>query len=51
VAFTTAQRAVVKLETLGIMRQVTEAKRDCVYCATPLLKILEEPARLVEREA
>jgi Fic family protein len=51
VAFTTAQRAVVKLEALGIMRQVTEAKRDRVYCATPLLKILEEPARLVEREA
>jgi hypothetical protein len=48
VAFTTAQRAVVKLEALGIMRQVTEAKRDRVYCATPLLKILEEPARLVK---
>jgi hypothetical protein len=30
------------------MRQVNEAKRDRVYCATALLKILEEPARLGE---
>ncbi|HET9490838.1 MAG TPA: Fic family protein [Methylomirabilota bacterium] len=50
VAFTTAQRAVVKLETLNIMRQVNEAKRDRVYCATALLKLLEEPARLDDGE-
>jgi Fic family protein len=50
VAFTTAQRAVAKLEALGVMRQVNEAKRDRVYCATALLKILEEPTRLGERE-
>jgi Fic family protein len=50
VAFTTAQRAVARLEALKIMRQVNEAKRDRVYCATALLKILEEPARLDERE-
>jgi len=46
VAFTTAQRAVARLEALKIMRQVNEAKRDRVYCATALLEILEEPARL-----
>jgi Fic family protein len=46
VAFTTAQRAVAKLEELKIVRQVNEAKRDRVYCATGLLKILEEPAKV-----
>ena len=46
VAFTTAQRAVARLEALGVVRQVNEAKRDRVYCATALLKILEEPANL-----
>ena len=49
VAFTTAQRAVARLEELRIMRQVNEAKRDRVYCATALLNILEEPAQLGER--
>jgi Fic family protein len=46
VAFTTAQRAVAKLEELKIVRQVNEARRDRVYCATGLLKILEEPAKV-----
>jgi len=50
VAFTTAQRAVARLEALGIVKQVNEAKRDRVYCATTLLKILEEPANLVTWE-
>jgi Fic family protein len=47
VAFTTAQRAVEKLEGVGILSRVSEAKRDRVYCARPLLEILEEPARIV----
>ncbi len=47
VAFTTAQRAVEKLEGLGILSRVSEAKRDRVYCAKPMLEILEEPARIV----
>jgi Fic family protein len=51
VAFTTAQRAVTRLEASGILKQVNEAKRDRVYCATALLKILEEPARLHPEEA
>ena len=47
VAFTTAQRAMEKLQDAGILKQVNRVRRDRVYCAVPLLKILEEPARLV----
>ena len=47
VAFTTAQRAVQRLEALNIVREVSEAKRDRVYCAKAILAILEEPARLM----
>lgn len=46
VAFTTAQRAVDRLEALSILSRVTDAKRDRVYCARPILDILEEPANL-----
>ncbi len=46
VAFTTAQRAIERLERLGIVKQVGDAKRDRVYCAKALLDIPEEPARL-----
>jgi Fic family protein len=46
VAFTTAQRAIERLERLKIVKQVGEAKRDRVYCANALLDILEEPAQL-----
>ena len=44
VAFTTAQRAIERLERLGIVKQSGDAKRDRVYCANALLEILEEPA-------
>jgi Fic family protein len=47
VAYTTAQRAVERLEALSILTQTTDAKRDRVYCATAILEILEEPASLV----
>lgn len=50
VAFTTAQRAVAKLEQLGIVREVSQAKRDRLYCAKALMDILEEPARLRPEE-
>jgi Fic family protein len=50
VAFTTAQRAIERLETLTIVKKIGIARRDRVYCATALLKILEEPARLTGRE-
>lgn len=50
VAFTTAQRAVEKLEKLAIVEEVSQAKRDRVYCARALLDILEEPAILTTAE-
>jgi Fic family protein len=50
VAFTTAQRAIERLERLGIVKQSGDAKRDRVYCANALLEILEEPARLKSLE-
>jgi Fic family protein len=50
VAFTTAQRSVDRLQKAGVLSQVSEAKRDRVYCAKPILDILEEPARLVPDE-
>ena len=46
VAFTTAQRAIEKLERVGILKTVSKAKRDRVYCAKALLDVLEEPAKL-----
>ncbi len=47
VSYTTAQRAVSKLESLSILTQTTDAKRNRVYCAKAILEILEEPANLV----
>ena len=46
IAFTTAQRAIERLERVGIVKRATDAKRDRVYCAQSLLDILEEPANL-----
>jgi Fic family protein len=46
VAFTTAQRAIERLERLKIVHQTGDAKRDRVWCARELLEILEEPAHL-----
>ena len=45
-AFTTIQRAIDRLEEHGIVRKVSDAKRDRVFCAQELLEILEEPAHL-----
>lgn len=50
VAFTTAQRAVARLESLSIVKEMSQARRDRLYCATAILKILEEPARLTGGE-
>jgi hypothetical protein len=46
IAFTTAQRGIERLERARIVKQVGDAKRERVYCATALLDILEEPVRL-----
>ena len=47
VAFTTVQRAVKRLEKLGIVTEVSAAERNRVYCAKKILDILEEPAQLI----
>jgi Fic family protein len=46
-AITTIQRALLKLQELGIVKRVGEAKRDRVYCAQAILKVLEEPPKLL----
>jgi Fic family protein len=46
VAFTSAQRAIDRLESAGIVALASEAKRNRVYCARAILEILEEPPRL-----
>jgi Fic family protein len=46
VAYTTAQRAIQRLVEASILRPLTDAKRDRVYCAEAILGVLEEPARL-----
>jgi hypothetical protein len=38
--------AIGQLEKLGILKEVSGAKRDRAYCARKLLGILEEPAQL-----
>ena len=44
VAFTTAQRGVDKLVSLGVLKQVDPAKRNRVYCAREIMDVLDEPA-------
>lgn len=46
VAYTTAQRAVERLELSSILTQTKDARRDRLYCAKAILDILEEPAML-----
>jgi Fic family protein len=46
VAFTTASRAIGKLEELSIIKQTSTSKRDRVYCASDILTILEEKTKL-----
>lgn len=46
VAFTTAQRAIERLESVGMVEPTTPAKRNRVYCARAILSILEEPPQL-----
>ena len=46
VAYSTAQRAVQKLEAKQIIKQINDKKRDRIYCATTIIHILEEPAKI-----
>jgi Fic family protein len=48
IAFTTAQRAIQKLEDLNIVAQTTDSKRDRIYCASKILDILEEPTKIMD---
>ena len=41
VAFTTAQRAVNRLETLGVVSRTGKERRDRLYCARAILDVLE----------
>ena len=50
VAFTTAQRAVDRLEMLGAVTQVGDARRNRVYCAEAILDVLEEPFQLAHQD-
>lgn len=49
VAFTTAQRAVDRLEEAGIAALAGPAKRNRVYCARAILEVLDEPPRIESR--
>jgi Fic family protein len=46
IAYSTAERGVRKLLGKNIISQVDGNKRDKVYCATEILSILEEPAKI-----
>ncbi len=46
IAYSTAQSGVQILEAAQIIKQVNDNKRDKVYCATDILSILEEPAKI-----
>ena len=44
VAFTTAQRAIDRLEDASVIRQVGEARRNRLYRADAVLRVLDSPA-------
>jgi Fic family protein len=46
VAYNTVSRSISKIEELKFIKQVKGNKRNKVYCATEILKILEEPTEL-----
>lgn len=46
VVYTTAQRAVQRLEDAGILVPLSDARRNRIFCARAILEILEEPAQL-----
>lgn len=46
IAYTTAERITLKLQSLGIITQTNKNKRGKIYCATKILEILEEPLNI-----
>lgn len=51
VASTTAQRAIDRLASAGIIAPATGARRNRVFCAQAILEILEEPPRAEQLQA
>jgi Fic family protein len=49
VAFTTAQRAIDRLERAEIVAQSGDARRNRVYCAKGIMAVLDEPPRRVPK--
>jgi Fic family protein len=47
VSYNAVMRGISLLEKRGILSRVGDAKRDRVFCAQAVMKILDEPARLV----
>jgi DNA-binding transcriptional MocR family regulator len=45
-AYNTIMRAIGQLEKHGIVKEVSGAKRDRVYCARKLLQVFEEPPQI-----
>jgi Fic family protein len=50
IAFTTAQRAIERLERIGILTRTSDARRGRIYCARALLEILNQPFPLQSSE-
>lgn len=48
-SYTTIARAIEKLVSLGIVREISGSKRNRIYCAEQILKILEEPTKITAR--
>jgi Fic family protein len=46
VAYNTVMRAIGQLQKQGIIKEISGARRDRVYCAKKLLQIFEEPPQL-----
>ena len=46
IAYSTAQRGILKLEDAKIIKKINSGKRDKIYCATEILTILEEPTKI-----
>jgi len=46
ISYTTMQRAIEKIEKLGIVHEISGNQRNRVYCAKDILTILEEPAKI-----
>jgi Fic family protein len=46
VAFSTAQRAIDRLESVGVVSQVGDVRRNRVYCASEILDVLEGSLQL-----